>query len=264
MEFEDPGLIFGLVRLGTQVSQQITIRNPSRYSPASWTLHELSQHSSSTSSTELASAEQPSSSRNAIGEVNLNNGAQRAQQGGEANSLGMPAALQEKGEQLLKQLHDQQSSVLTSTSEAAAEASDQGQSADSGQMAAPEQTSDAAKQAAHIDAASGAVTDASGDSQLSVVASIAGDEVEANQGMLSNPFEVAAGTGGEEGGGVRMQLQPECGLLAPGASTTIQVKSDSLQMQLQGLCLLILMTSITSLVYQCCCYCLLTADGTVY
>ncbi len=109
MEFEDPGLIFGLVQLGTQVSQQITIRNPSRYSPASWTLRELPQHSSSTSSTDLASAEQPSSSSSTVGEVNLNGGAQHAQQGGEAKPLGMPAVLQEKGEQLLEQLHDQQS-----------------------------------------------------------------------------------------------------------------------------------------------------------
>ena len=214
MEFEDPGLIFGLVQLGTQVSQQITIRNPSRYSPASWTLRELPQHSSSTSSTDLASAEQPSSSSSTVGEVNLNGGAQHAQQGGEAKPLGMPAVLQEKGEQLLEQLHDQQSSVSEATPEAAAEASHQMQSADSGQMAASVQTSEAAQQAADLGAAS-----------ASVVRPTAANEIDANQGGVSNPFEVVAATGEEEGSGVRvqLQLQPEWGLLAPGASTTIQV-----------------------------------------
>jgi len=236
VEFEDPGLIFGLVQLGTQVSQQITIRNPSRYSPASWTLRELPQHSSSTSSTELAAAEQPSSSSSTVDEAHLNGGAQRAQQGGEAKPLGVPALLQEKGQQLLEQLRGQQSILSEATPEAAAEASHQTQSADLGQLTAPVQTSEAAQQSAHPDAASGAVTDASGNCQLSVVGPMAGDEVEANQGGLSNPFEVAAATGEEEGVGVRVrvQLQPEWGLLAPGASTTIQVKSNLLQMKLQG------------------------------
>jgi len=228
VEFKDPGLIFGLVQLGTQVSQQITIRNHSSYSSASWTLRELPQRSTSTSRTDSASAEQPSSSSSTVDEVNLKDGAQRAQHGGEAKPLGVPAALQDKAEQLLEQLleqlHDQQSSVLTAAPEAAAEASDQGQSAESGQLVAPVQTSKAAQQAVQTDAASGAVTDASGNCQLSVVGSIAGEDVEANQGKLSNPFEVAAGTGEEEGGGMRVQLQPEWGLLAPGASTTIQVK----------------------------------------
>lgn len=270
MEFEDAGLIFGLVQLGTQVSQQITIRNPSSYSPASWTLRELPQHSNSTSSTDSASVEQPSSSSSTADEENLNDGAQRAQQEGEAKPLGVPAALQEKGEQLLEQLHDQQIVVLTATPEAAAEASDQRQSADSGQTAAPVQTPEAAQQPAHLDAASGAVTDASGNSQLSVVGFIAGGKVEANQGGVSNPFEAAA-AGEEEGGAVRVQLQPEWGLLAPGASTTIQVKSDLPHMLLQGHCLLMLMKSSTSLIYQCCCRCLLVlmalstkADSTVY
>ncbi|KAL0048861.1 hypothetical protein WJX82_001204 [Trebouxia sp. C0006] len=152
VEFEDPGLLFGLVQLGTQVCQQITIRNPSSYSSASWTLRELPQHSSSTPSTDSASTEQPSSSSSTVDAVNLKDGAQRAQQG---------------------------------------------------------------------------VTDASGNSHLSVVGFIAGDEVEANQGMLSNPFEVAARTAEEEGGAVRVQLQPDWGLLAPGASTTIQVLMDA-------------------------------------
>ncbi len=231
MEFEDAGLMFGLVQLGTQVSRQITIRNPSSYTSASWTLRELPQQSSSASSTYPAPTEQPSSSSSTVDEVNLNGGAQRAQQGGEAKPLGVPAALQEKGEQLLEQLHDQQSSVLTGAPAAAAEASPQMQSAESGQLTAPVQTFEAAQQAAHLGAASGAVANASGSSQLSVVGFIAGDEVEANQGMLSNLFQVAA-AGEEEGGGLRvqLQLQPEWGLLAPGASTTIQVKSDLLQM----------------------------------
>jgi len=233
VKFEDPGLIFGLVQLGTQGCQQITIRNPSRYSSASWTLRELPQHSSSTSTTDLASAEQPSSSSNAVDEVDLNGGAQRAQQGGEVMPVGVPAVLQEKGEQLLEQLHNQQSSVLTATPEAAAaEASHQMQSADSEQMMAPVQTSEAAQQAVHLDAASGADADASGNSQLPVVRPTAAVEVDTNQGGVSNPFEVVAATGEEEGGVVRvqLQLQPEWGLLAPGASTTIQVTSDLLQM----------------------------------
>ena len=217
MEFEEPGLIFGLVQLGTHVSQQITIRNPSRYSPASWTLRELPQHSSSTSSTDLESAEQPSSSSSTVGEVNLNGGAQHAQQGGKAKLLGVPAALQEKGEQLLEQLRDQQSSVSEATPEAAAKASHQLQSADSGQVAAPEQTSEAAQQAADSGAASFGFADAS------VVRPTAANGMDANQGGVSNPFEVAAATGEEEGSRVRVQLQPEWGTLAPGASTTIQV-----------------------------------------
>lgn len=233
VEFEDPGLIFGLVQLGTQVSQQITIHNPSQYSSASWTLRELPQPGSSAAGASVTAPKQPSTLGSTGGDGNLNPDAQQAHQGTEVNSRGVPTALQQKGEQLVQQLQQGQDD----TQAADAAASHQMQLADSTSMPqlllpsdtehspTPEaQFQSAAEQNAGADAASDTADTASSSLTPSSAGLAAVGEVILNESGVSNMFEGVEAIRREEAGLIRIELGAELGLLAPGASTTIQVK----------------------------------------
>lgn len=145
VQFADPGVALGLVQLGHQMTQIITIHNTSQFSPATWTLHALPQQASSSSASSSNSA------------------AQHAQQGAERYQ-GMPAVLEAKQEQQL-----QEEACVTE------------------QEAAPE---------ADI----------------------------ATSAQSGNPFEDSpAAEEQEEECGCSLLIQPECGILAAGASATVQV-----------------------------------------
>ena len=233
VEFEDPGLIFGLVQLGTQVSQQITIHNPSQYSSASWTLQELPQPGSSAASTSVTAPKQPNTLGSTGGEGNLNPDAQQAQQGTEVNSRGVLTALRQKSEQLVQQLQQGQDA----TQAADAGASHQKQLADSAlgpqlllpdteQLPAPEAQSQSAAQ--HNAGADTANTTSSRLTPSSAGLAAVG-AMSLGESGLSNPFEGVEAVRREEAGLIRIELGAEMGLLAPGASTTIQVKRKEKQ-----------------------------------
>ena len=206
VQFEDPGLAFALVQLGRQVSQQITIRNTSQHSSASWALHVLPQHAGHSEVSTLnwtAQQAQHASSTDASGftlaaqhagnhaSMALSNPAmlgssetlsntaafetQHAQQAAGTALGGMPAALHAKEQQLMQQLQEAQMT---------------------------DQEADLAADAA------ASATAATGD--------LAAD------GFAMNPFEA-----GEEqqGSGCRLCMKPDLGVLAPGASTSVQVTS---------------------------------------
>lgn len=152
VQFADPDVALGLVQLGNQVTQTITIRNTSLFSAATWTLHALPQQASSSSAS------------------SSNTAAQHAQQAADTASQGMPAVLQAK-QQLLQQLQEE------------AHATDQD--------AAPHAGATTAAQSGH-------------------------------------PFEnPPAAEEEEEEHGCSLSIQPECGLLAAGASATVQVSMPS-------------------------------------
>ena len=228
--------MFGLVQLGTQVSQQITIHNPSQHSSASWTLRELPQAGSSAADASCISPKQPGTSGIVEGEGDLNNAAQQAQQGAEFTSCGVPAALQQKGEQLLQQLQQGQDSAHA----ADAHAPDQTQLADSAlqqQLLLPSsieqpltpkaESQSAAQQYAGADAASDTANTASSSLTLPSAGIAAAGGVSLSDRVESNPFEGVEATREEEAGLAGIRLDAELGLLAPGASTTIQVMFTS-------------------------------------
>ena len=124
--FEDPGLAFGLVQLGRQVSQQITIRNPSQHSSASWALHVLPQHAGHSEASNLNWAAQQTQHANPAVSGSLPETAafeaQRAQQAQPDAAAGsMPAALRAKEQQLMQQL--QQAEMTNQEVESEADAS---------------------------------------------------------------------------------------------------------------------------------------------
>ena len=160
VQFTDPGIALGLVQLGHQLTQTVTIHNTSRFLPATWTLHALPQHVSSSSS----GAAEPDST------------AQHAKQAAETASQGVPAVLQAKEQQLLQQLQD--AAMFTQ----------------------------------------GAASEADESRSNTVAADVA------TAAQSENPFEglPAAEEEGEELG-CSLVMEPEWGVLAAGASATVQV-----------------------------------------
>lgn len=231
VEFEDPGLIFGLVQLGTRVSQQITIHNPSQYSSASWTLRELPQPGSSAAGASVTAPKQPNTLGSTEGDGNLNPDAHQAQQGTEITSHGVPTALQQKGEQLVQQIQQGQDA----TKAADAEESHQMQLADSAsmpQLLLPSDTEQSPTPEAQSQSAAeqNAGADTANTTSSRLTPSSAGvaavGEVSLGESGVSNPFEGMEAIRREDAGLIRIGLGAELGLLAPGASTTIQVKEE--------------------------------------
>ena len=168
MQFIDPGIALGLVQLGNQLTQTITVHNTSLFSPATWTLHALPQQVSSSSS----------------GAAESDSAAQHAQQAQAAETAkqGVPAVLQAKEQQLLQQLQD-----AAVTNQGAASEADESKSN-----------------------------------------TVAADVATAAQS--ENPFEglpVAEEEGAELG--CSLVIEPECGVLAAGASATVQVSTCQYQ-----------------------------------
>ena len=158
VQFADPGVAFGLVQLGKQVTQTVTIQNTSRYSSATWTLHALPQQASSAGASDSCYA------------------AQLAQQAVETAYQGIPGALQAKQQQLLQQLQE-----------------------------------------AHVTAQS-AASEADESTSIVVAAGVA------TATQPENPFEgLPAAEEEEEECGCRLLIEPECGVLAAGASASVQV-----------------------------------------
>ena len=233
MQFEEPGLSFGLLQLGRQVSQQVTLRNTSQYSSAAWTLSEVpstAQHTQhSTAAVTGLPFTPPGSLENTAGVGYPTPG---AQQDNQATAVGLPAVLQQQAQQLLQQLQDSQDGVQ----EAAARASSRPHTpAGSDSMASQQQpgpdtetdhrnasedtTGEAAVQDTSLEAADGVADEESPDR----LSSAAGGGSDADKGGQNNPFEGPGVAEEEESSVAGMRVEPEWGVLAPGASVTIQV-----------------------------------------
>ena len=244
VQFEEAALDFGLLQVGNQAVQQLTVRNTSQYQSAWWTLREVSQQST-----------QPDSASSA-----LKVDAQRAQ-------YGMPAALQVKEQQLLQQLQDGQQTAISPVSLVNKTASTSQTSVEDGQQAATPPVSlvhntastsqpgieeitelmsavqqDSSTAGTPQDSAAAAMSTST--DQLSHVSSIA-DDAAASLGAVSeagfvqgdcNPF--LTGVEGRYGdqSGPRLQLESQCGRLKPGASATVQVTLQALDMSCMRIC----------------------------
>ena len=242
MQFEEAALDFGLLQVGNQAVQQLTVRNTSQYQSVWWTLHEVSQQS-----------KQPDSGSSA-----LKVEAQRAQHG-------MPAALQLKEQQLLQQLQDGQQTATPSVSLVNKTAStSQTRIEDGQQMAIPPVHKTASTSQPSIDEntelmsavqpnsstagppqdSAAAAMSSSTDQLLHGASSIA-DGAAASVAAVTgagpvqgdgNPFLTnVEGRDGDQSG-PRLQLGSQCGRLEPGASATVQVTLQDLDMSCMRTC----------------------------
>lgn len=71
VQFADPGAAFGLVQLGKQVSQTVTVHNTSQHSSAAWSLRVLPQNASSAAGSSSSSAAQQAQHASSQGNATL-------------------------------------------------------------------------------------------------------------------------------------------------------------------------------------------------
>lgn len=135
---------------------------------------------------------------------------------GDVASLGVPAALQQKGEQLLQQLQEGQ--------EAATEAvSQEADGSGSHQLLLGTDTCE--REESHAAVVESISSEAAADSvSTSKLSDAEGDGLHVDDRGVSNPFEGADKSEEEGSSGVRLVLEPEWGILAPGTSATVQVR----------------------------------------
>lgn len=207
VRFEAARLDFGLLQVGSQTTQWVTVCNTSQYHPAWWTLQQVPQHAQQASS---ASTE-------------FKFEAQHAQHG-------MPAALQLKEQQLVQQLHEGQVSsdahptkLRTQDGSTDAEASrDEQDAVAASAVQGRTNTADAANPELTAPGADQPGVSPISTADVAAVSEGAAAEAAAEAGH-SNPF--VAGVEGREQNrsGPKLELVSECGKLEPGASATVQV-----------------------------------------
>ena len=222
VQFADPGAAFGLVQLGKQLSQTVTIQNTSQHSSAAWTLCVLPLNASSagvpSSNTAAQQAQHASSQANSAlsrsGSPDSSTSAQHAQQ----------AAIDSNAD-----AQQAQQDALDPTASAQQAAADSSAGAQHAQQAAY-QGLPAALQAkeqqllqqlhdAHVADPQSTLTEADDSSSTSAAEAPT---------LALNPFEGIPADEAEEEHGCRVTVEPEFGTLAAGASATVQVTQCTL------------------------------------
>lgn len=243
VQFQEACLDFGLLQVGSQTSQQLTLQNTSQYQSAWWSLRETPKRAQQAGVD--SSADKPP----------FKFGAQQAQHG-------MPAALQAKEQELLQQLQvaeaapDSTSAGLSAAAMGNATAglegsvpaaqheagmSDQAAAASAAIGAAASQTavqqgtslqpevgsshSAASDFANQISAGDNELQDAAHEQEPQYSSEHSPSPVQSEQQLQSenNPFLEGEQDAAEVLQGPRLLLSAQCGRLAPGATVTVEV-----------------------------------------